>query len=257
MQILMVADDLTGALDSAVALAEVGLTCCVARRPEDIPAAMAGRPDVIAVSTASREGSAAAAREAVTRVFDGVSGSKPAIIFKKIDSRLKGHIAAELSMFTARTGIGRALVAPAIPKQGRVTEDGHLTGTGVAAPIEISGRLAGSGLELEVPETRSDADLDRALAAALAGPPVLLVGAAGLAAALARRLGQPGAGGSKGKLPPPLVLAIGSRDPITLAQVDALRATGLADELAAPDGLLSRPAKGAGRARAAGAPHRG
>ena len=43
-----------------------------------------------------------------------------------------------------------------------------------------------------------------------------------------------------------MLLAIGSRDPITLAQVDALRAAGLVDELAAPDGAApARPAPGA------------
>ena len=241
MQLYMVADDLTGALDSVVMLAEVGLTCGVARRPSDIPAALARELDVIAVSTASREGSVGAACEALGRVFDAISEGRPAMVFKKIDSRLKGHIAAELSVVAARMGIGRALVTPAIPGQGRIVEGGRLVGTGVDTPIEIAGRLAGSGLDVEVPDIRSDGDLDRVLARALAGPPVLLVGAAGLAAALARRLARTDAGRSKVVLRAPLMFAIGSRDPITLAQVDALRASGLVDELMVPDGILDGP----------------
>jgi uncharacterized protein YgbK (DUF1537 family) len=238
MQALIVADDLTGALDSGVTLAELGLACRVARRPSDVAAALAARPDVLAVSTASREGGAAAAREAVARVFDAVATARPAVVFKKIDSRLKGHIADELREVASRTGIGRAVVAPAVPAQGRITEGGRLTGAGVGAPIDVAAALSGSGLELDVPDTRGDGDLDRALAAAFAGPPALLVGAAGLAAALARYLRPGRPARAVAGLPAPLVLAIGSRDPITHAQVDAVLAARLVDELAAPGGEL-------------------
>jgi D-threonate/D-erythronate kinase len=242
MQVLIIADDLTGALDSAVTLADVGMRCRVARRPGDVAAALEARPDVLAVSTASREGSGVAAREAVGRVFDAVPDGD-FLVFKKIDSRLKGQIAAELAVVGERTGIARAVVAPAIPAQGRATERGRLTGAGVGAPIDVAAALGGSGLAVEVPDTRTDGDLDGVVAAALAGPPTLLVGAAGLAAALGRRL-RPGAGGAPvGRLPPPLLLAIGSRDPITLAQIEVAHAAGLVREVAAPDGGLSGPVR--------------
>jgi uncharacterized protein YgbK (DUF1537 family) len=239
MQLLIIADDLTGALDSAVTLAAVGLRSVVARRPSDLPAAARSGADVVAVSTASREGSAAAARANTEQVFD-LLPRPAAMVFKKIDSRLKGHVGPELAAVGARSGIGRALVAPAIPGQGRTVERGRLTGTGVAAPIDVTDAVAGSGLSILVPDTRTDADLDRAVADALAGPPVLLVGAAGLAAALGRRLRPGGRAAPPRRLPAPLLLAIGSRDPITLAQVEALRATGVA-ELAAPDGRVDDP----------------
>ena len=237
MQLLLVADDLTGALDSAVAFAEAGLSCRVARRPGDIAVAMAADCDVLAVSTASREASEAAAREAVAEVFDAFAAGPPRLVFKKIDSRLKGHVAAETGVAAARAGLGRALVAPAIPAQGRYTVHGRLEGTGVALPIDIAAQFAGSDLALEVPDARTAADLNIALDAALTGGKVLLVGAAGLAAALARRLG-PGRGARMLALPAPLLLAVGSRDPITLAQVEAVRAAGLVDMLPAPDGEI-------------------
>ena len=65
MRVLIIADDLTGALDSAVTLTGAGLRCVVARRPADVAAALAEEPDVLSISTASREGSAAEARAAV------------------------------------------------------------------------------------------------------------------------------------------------------------------------------------------------
>jgi D-threonate/D-erythronate kinase len=245
MQVLIIADDLTGALDSAVTLAEVGLKCSVARRPYDIGAALATRPDVLAVSTASREGGEATAREAVAKVLDATM-SRRAIVFKKIDSRLKGHVAAELDVLAERTGITRALVAPAIPRQGRTTKGGLLTGIGVDAPIDVAAALAASGLDIAVPDASTDAELDGELGGALAGAPTLLVGAAGLAAALARHLRPRGSGRPAGNLPAPLVLAIGSGDPITLAQIDAVRATGLVDDLAAPGGDLASQAAAPG-----------
>ena len=77
MRVLIIADDLTGALDSAVALTGAGLRCVVARRPADVPAALRERPDVLSVSTASREGGASAARAAVAAALDAV-GALPA-----------------------------------------------------------------------------------------------------------------------------------------------------------------------------------
>jgi uncharacterized protein YgbK (DUF1537 family) len=237
MKTLIVADDLTGALDSAVTFAGVGLRSTVARRPADIPDAVAAAPDVLAVSTASREGSSEAATHSVAKVFDAI-GNRSMLVFKKVDSRLKGHCAAELSMVAARTGIENAVVAPAIPAQGRVTQNGQLSGSGVSSPITVAAMFSGAGVTVEVPDAATDADLDRVVATSMSGGPVLMVGASGLAAALARHL-RPGARTAPiDKLPTPLVLAIGSRDPITLAQLDALRSAGVR-ELPAPDGRVN------------------
>jgi uncharacterized protein YgbK (DUF1537 family) len=239
MQALIIADDLTGALDSAVALAAVGLRVRVARRPGDVRAALAEGPEALAVSTASREGTAEAARAAVDLVFEALGDLRPEIVFKKVDSRLKGHPGAETAVAAARAGLSRGLAAPAIPEQGRLTEGGRLTGAGVAEPIDVAARLAEAGVELAVPDVADAGDLDRALAAALEAGPALLVGAAGLSAALARRL-RPGARAERvAALPGPILLAVGSRDPITLAQVAALRASGRAVEVLAPDGAPS------------------
>ena len=244
MRVLIVADDLTGALDSAVALTGAGLRCVVARRPSDISAALAEGPDVLSVSTASREGGAAPARAAVAAALDAV-GAMPEIIFKKIDSRLKGHVADEVAVLARHAAHTRALVAPAIPAQGRTVADGRLTGAGVAAPIDVAAVVAGAGLAVDVPDTRTDADLDAALARALDGPPTLLVGAAGLAAAVARRIAASAWSMPMPRLRAPILLAIGSHDPITIAQVDRLAATGSVALATAPDGTCPVVAGGA------------
>lgn len=245
MRALLIADDLTGALDSAVALTGAGLRCVVARRPQDIATALALAPDVLSVSTASREGGADAARAAVAAALEAV-GDLPEILFKKVDSRLKGHVRDEVEVIAGGSGRRRALVAPAIPGQGRVVEGGRLTGVGVAAPIDVAAILQGAGLTLDVPDTRTDADLDRALVRAGELGRTLLVGAAGLAAAVARRLAPAFWSIPKPAIEAPLLLAIGSHDPITLAQVDRLAATGQVTAAVAPDGdcpsVLTGPA---------------
>ena len=212
MKTLIVADDLTGALDSAVTFAGCGLRCTVARRPADIPAAMADRAGRARVSTASREGSPEAATGAVSGVFDAV-GDRPSWSSRRSIPGSRVMCAAEVGMVAARTGIERAVVSPAIPAQGRATEGGRLSGAGVASPIDVAAIFAGAGVRVEVPDAATDADLDRVVTAAMSGDPVLLVGAAGLAAAVARHL-RPGARPAPvGNLPAPLLLAIGSHDP--------------------------------------------
>jgi uncharacterized protein YgbK (DUF1537 family) len=169
------------------------------------------------------------------------------MVFKKVDSRLKGHVAAEVAVLAERSGRGRALVAPAIPAQGRTVSGGFLTGSGVAAPIDVAGAVVASGLALEVPDTRDDIDLDAALERVSDGTPALLVGAAGLAAAVARRL-APGCRSAVPMIRGPILLAIGSHDPITLAQVERLAGRGEVTIDTAPDGACPPASEGeAGR----------
>ena len=254
MQVLIIADDLTGALDSAVALAGSGRRCLVARRPADVAAALAARPDVLAVSTASREGDGPAARAAVRAALDAV-GARPYIVFKKVDSRLKGHVSAEVEVVAHWAGRPRALVAPAIPAQGRVVTGGRMNGAGVATPIDVAAAFAGIGgaeveLALDVPDTESAGDFDAALARAFepGRDPALLVGAAGLAGALARRLWPEVAGTPEVAIAAPALLAIGSHDPITLAQVEYLAGRGEVTAEQAPDGACP-PARTDGATR--------
>lgn len=243
MRVLIIADDLTGALDSAVALSGLG-RCVMARRPDDVGEALTLGADVLSVCTGSREGSAEAARAAVAAALDAV-GDLPEIVFKKVDSRLKGHVAEEVAALAGRSGRRRALVAPGIPAQGRSVVGGKLVGAGVAASIDVAARLGGSGLDLDIPETRTEEDLDAALERAQAGgEPPLLVGAAGLSATVARRLAGGPAPVPQPALTAPILLAIGSHDPITLAQVERLSTAGDVAFATAPEGNCPASADG-------------
>lgn len=213
-RVVIIADDLTGALDSACAFAARGLSTRVALDRDELDVALT-RPDreVIAYPTGTREGTAAEAEAHIRTIlpllrdFDG-------ILFKKIDSRLKGHVAVELRLL--REIFARpVLAAPAVPALGRFVSAGAVTGAGVAEPIPVHPAL---GCSATIPDTLSDEHLDAALPTRLQD--VLYVGAAGLGAALARRL-APEARPVSWQPVAPLLCAIGSRDPVTLAQIEA------------------------------------
>ncbi|MFE3839104.1 four-carbon acid sugar kinase family protein [Pseudogemmobacter sonorensis] len=236
----IIADDLTGALDAAAPFAGRGLDVEVALSPEALPEALAealgrGAP-VLAVTTASREIPAHRARAALARTRALLPPQ--ARVFKKIDSRMKGHVEAELSALAPR----HLLVAPAIPDFGRLVQDGHVTGFGVDQPIPVAGALGAFAPLATIPDTASAQDMLAALDAAPAD--ALLVGAKGLAEALAIRLsGQQGARPAR-PVARAALAAIGSTDPITLAQVQALRAAGGVDWRGAPLGRLPGSARG-------------
>ncbi|MCA8880043.1 MAG: four-carbon acid sugar kinase family protein [Rhodobacteraceae bacterium] len=227
-RMVLIADDLTGALDAAAPFCGAGRRVAVATRLDALPAALAERAQVTAVSTRSREVPPEVAAARVREVVAAVGADRP--IFKKIDSRLKGPIAAELSALPDRP----LLVAPAIPAFGRVVADGAVQGFGVARPIPVAPRLGTAAARAAIPETPDEAAMDAALAAAPAA--AILVGARGLAQAMARQARLTAA------VPDPLsgriAVAVGSTDPITLAQLARLERTPC---LAAPSGSYAGP----------------
>ncbi len=232
MRLLLIADDLTGALDSAAAFAVRGLAVRVATGPEHLAEAlMAPAAQIVSVATGTREMDSVTAAGVIRsmsadiRAFDG-------LLFKKVDSRLKGNIAAELAVL-GDLRPGPILACPAIPRLGRFVRNAEVTGSGVATGIPVAPCL---GRPATIADAQSDADLDAALPEDLSG--TLYLGAAGLAESLARRLAPQGAGPRHIALTLPLLLAIGSRDPITLAQIAALDIA----VTQAPDGrILDRP----------------
>jgi D-threonate/D-erythronate kinase len=215
-RVLIVADDLTGALDSAVAFAVRGMATRVVLDPGALAAAL-GDPGLraVAVTTASREIPPDAAAGRVTALAAAISRFD-GILFKKIDSRLKGNVAAELAALLALRPLA-VLASPAIPRLGRFVAGGALTGSGVSAPMPVASLL---GCAAEVPTVARDADLDAALPDDLAAR--IHVGAAGLAEAIARRLAPDAVPADIPPLETPLLVAIGSRDPVTLDQLAAL-----------------------------------
>ncbi len=152
-QVMVLADDLTGAADSGVMFANHGLMTMVfwSTKPRSFedPGPRAVPPaDARVISSESRECDRA---EAVRRVRQCVrhylQSSGEVWIYKKIDSTLRGHPGAELAALMEEVGYPRALVAPAFPSQGRTTIGGVHRVHGVRLDKTVFGE---EGMDAEV-----------------------------------------------------------------------------------------------------------
>jgi D-threonate/D-erythronate kinase len=233
----IIADDLTGAFDAAAPFAGRGLSVAVSVGVEALSTAVDLRCDVIAVTTQSREIEADQAKIRVGKALSMLpQGTR---VFKKVDSRLKGHIKAELSALAT----GPLFVAPAIPEFGRIVVSRFVQGFGVNEPISIAQALGALADTAEIPDTTTMAEMQNALALAPANS--LLVGAKGLADALAIQMtgiAEPRAPKAQAER---VLMIVGSHDPITLAQV-ALLSSETIDWRQAPNGHMDdlRPIRG-------------
>lgn len=225
----LMADDMTGALDSAAGFVGTFGPLGVGMRLED------GCP---VLDTGTREAGPPDAAAIVSRCAAHLAPAEGRLAFFKVDSLLRGHAGHELAALLGRNRPVRTIVAPALPFQRRITragrqlvvQDGSTTPTGedlaatlrslgIALSLLAADAAPVSGVSLF--DAASDADLDRIVAAGLANPAdTLWVGSAGLAAALGRALGQQ-------SLPPPafeapLLGLVGSQHPVILQQLAEL-----------------------------------
>ena len=122
----IIADDLTGAMDSSGCSASRGLSTVVVLDP-NFPSAA----DVVVINTNSRTDDA---NMASSKVRQAITNLKGRMIYKKIDSTLRGNIGAELQATMEGLRCEKAIVAPAFPAVGRTTVAGVLLvkGVGVA-----------------------------------------------------------------------------------------------------------------------------
>lgn len=240
LQAAIIADDLTGALDTGTPFVEAGLKVAVAIGIEAVAEALARDPDVVVINTASRALSADGAARKVQAAIAALGSATPSILFKKIDSRLKGNVAAESLALAEVAGRSRIVVAPAIPDQQRFTVDGAVTGRGVETPLPVRGLFPANALTLDVYDASTDADLDDLVRQANWST-VVAVGARGLGSAFARSLARPAAVRAALPVSAKTLFAFGSRDPITSDQIAHLaehrQLAAIAD---APAGELSQ-----------------
>ncbi|NLO35514.1 MAG: four-carbon acid sugar kinase family protein, partial [Clostridiaceae bacterium] len=115
------ADDLTGALDAGVQLLDFGYTVSVCLAHGDLTAETA---DILVLDSESRNILPAAAAEQVRRGLALLQAAGRHLVYKKIDSTLRGNIGSELAALLDATWCDGILIAPALPAQGRTTRDG-------------------------------------------------------------------------------------------------------------------------------------
>ncbi|MDR1288165.1 MAG: hypothetical protein LBK08_11200 [Treponema sp.] len=120
--LLVLADDLSGALDTAAGAAKKGIPVRVYSSPESAGAALEKGPGVLVINTATRHLDPARAREVLGECLRRLSGVP--FVYKKTDSALRGNTGAELEELLRRRG-GPLPFIPAWPRMGRTTAGGR------------------------------------------------------------------------------------------------------------------------------------
>jgi len=272
-QIVMIADDLSGAADCAVSCAVQGLRTIVqlSETPSSEPT------QVLAIDAATRSMSAGQAAATVGRIAATYEHAPDRVLFKKLDSLLRGHIGPELAAMRGHRNPVVIVMAPALPAQGRTTIDGCqcLDGNRLAdaeAPklLESAG-LTWARIDLSlvrgvqdlatkmadqarqhdslVCDAETEADL-KAIAAAIAAMPhagwdgsIIWAGSSGLARHVPAAMGIVGASDpiEEPRFRDPILVVVGSRMPVAREQVqEAGRAEGITAVLLTPHMLRAR-----------------
>jgi uncharacterized protein YgbK (DUF1537 family) len=118
--IAVIADDLTGAAELAGIGLRYGLSAELALTEQ-----VDTKADLIIICTDSRSMTKAAAQRISGDVMKKIISLNPGLIYKKIDSVLRGHVLDELKIQLLVVGKRKALVVPANPSLGRTIKDGN------------------------------------------------------------------------------------------------------------------------------------
>lgn len=260
--IAVIADDLTGGLDTGVKFRKAGLETQMRVSPGGwLPSRW--QPQVMVYNSDSREVSPQEASQRVAGIAADVVGR---MVYKKIDSTMRGNPGVELDALLDRLDVDRVICTPASPQHGRTVSSGRLfinrvplRKTDFAADpqcpftddlavllaaqsrfpvhsIDLKTIRSGSRSWLDdaapggilLCDAETEADLDR-LASAVEMDRVMLCGSAGLAGAVSRRIKPPAEAISveqPGKVEYPALIVAGSRHPATSKQIQTAKARG-------------------------------
>lgn len=248
---LVVADDLSGAAEAAVAFGPG------TRVALGVPGRSGAEDSVVTVLDLETRPLAPEAAAEVTRAALGEP--RPPLVVKKIDSQLRGPIAAEVR--AARAPGVTTVVAPALPALSRPTRGGvvHVDGVPLhetdawrvesrpaprsivealetpdaalltldavrARPADLAAAIAAHRGGVVICDAETEADLERIVEASLGVTPVLLVGSAALCHAVAARVPRGEAsGGSEGdRQARPCLTIVGTAAPTAAEQAERL-----------------------------------
>ena len=126
IKLVIIADDLTGALDTGVQFSKKNMSTIVTTdlnfNFEDI----CKEADVVVVDTESRHIPAAEAKERVKSVLSKFNKEEIRFFYKKTDSTLRGNLGSEVEGFMEGLNINEVSFIPAFPSGKRTVKDGVL-----------------------------------------------------------------------------------------------------------------------------------
>ena len=133
-KIAIIADDLTGSNDTGLQFSKKGAKTGIVINFSNIDKILK-ELDVVVVDTESRFDSKETAFEKVYRISRTLTEKGVLLIYKKIDSTMRGNIGAEIDGAVEGVRAKAALVVPAFPSLGRITQDGICYLNGI--PVEL------------------------------------------------------------------------------------------------------------------------
>ena len=192
-----------------------------------------------AVSTGSRDIAESEVAERMER-FLSVFDTQDGIAFKKIDSLLRGHVAAEIAHLVRRSDFHSAVIAPAFPALDRITRNGRqwakLAGDdrhrmvgpdlrsdfarfGMDLRLGLPDDAQGGSPQVFMADAQTDGDLNAIVDSCRRAGRLLWCGSAGLADCLAgSRRGPVGLAAKR------MLVICGTRHPVASLQLERLGA---------------------------------
>ena len=259
LECVVIADDLTGALDTGVKFSEAGLATAVSTRCESCLADTSA--DVAVLCADTRHLSGEEAYRAIRSIVETNRDRFP-LLMKKTDSGLRGNIGAELQAFLDGTGENLLAFFPALPEMHRVTLGGvqYIDGVPVSKSVfgrdpfepvldddisvllsrqcsvptrvisreeEVSSLRDADGPVIRIYDAETSEDMRLAVSRVLSdGQTHLLAGCAGLAQALAGELSGSAAAPVRPSEHDPLLVVCGSVNNVSARQLDYAESRG-------------------------------
>ena len=140
IQLLIIADDFTGAIDTGVQLAARGANTRVITRSDVDLKTVDESVQVLVLDMETRHLSAQEAYRAVYHIVSQSMEMGIPHLYKKTDSALRGNIGAELSALLDASGAAHLPFLPAFPQIGRTTENGIHYINGVPVDQSVFGK---------------------------------------------------------------------------------------------------------------------
>ena len=257
IKLLIIADDITGALDTGIQFAARGATTKVVTDPTHDLQSIEKTTEILVMVAETRHLQPKDAYEIVYQIVRSALQAEIPYIYKKTDSALRGNVGSELAALMDAAEVDSIPFLPAFPKLNRVTKEGihYIDGIPVAesafgqnpfepildsAVTDILGRqmtvpvamhsgkeaneVRGPGIQIFDAET--DADLSRIGRELGLKRLRFCAGCAGFAAVLADMLNLRGAPPPLPDLENALFVSCGSVHPVTIAQMKAAQEQG-------------------------------
>ncbi len=247
-ELLIIADDFTGALDTGVKFASRGVSTRVfAESTGDLAAAFV-EVQVVVVNSETRHKTPSEAYDVVRRLASDARANDVPFLYKKTDSALRGNIGSELAAAMDAMEAEKLVFAPAFPGMDRITRQGiqYVDGVPVAESVfgadpfeparnssveavlrettdrqtflHAAGDPSAEGKGIHVYDAATDADLEKIAFGLKREDLTVSAGCAAFASVLADRLGL-GGRTAGAELSGPLLVLCGSRNPVTIRQM--------------------------------------